>query len=833
MDYINQLENQINRLNSENTANINKLADLESKANVYYTNAEAYKKELAVYDKESVDYKRIESLYNKANTNYINTKKEIDTLNESIFNNKRELGRLKQTITDYNNTVGDLEINEDYEEEPPILVKREVDYSLSTITKQLDKLYELDLYVYIAGVYIPVSSVTISSSFGGTPSASISVPPDPVFLGIGREDRVPVQIFIKDTFSGITANVKYRIPILYNMIGNERDYDNYIKEKNIKNNKILLFSGVITSYSYVTTPDSRMVNIVCDTDLNVLTDLRILHAADVNGLLIEYADGTSGSTKKNLVDPRYLPVSLFYKGFNIKTITGNDLVVSSAPPPPNTTDMNSIPGNEKEWQDKELFRVPGDFMDNMVSFVSTGDTNPKSDLVSFYTEYSKLLRTRQRYLKIPFFDNEGGVVDGQSTFPILAALQTDSAAKFVGEIAQNLGVDTPYDFINSLASLMEYDFALLSTPICRVTPDGVPRLGQMLLKPMMYEAIPPTCNIIQKEHVLEVNYGETVHGVPTRLIARSVDGVAGILGMPGSSEMLTALNLFYPMEYDKSMESLIKSDNAEATPYSGGLLATAEVNEKFTGPFVHKVNLPAWLDYLNLSNSDKESYAKSKNKLTWAKHMWIMLRSEYKTATVTMTFNPYITIGAPAIVIDADTYEGFSLIGYVVSVEHFISKGAATTTVGLNFPRMLSDELKNNGEFRLTNTLEEITNITQDATKAGIIYKYIYGCNAYDFTKTNTFSDNNRNPRKAYINNWRDICTLEEFYDFLAYDPTNPQSYKNWRSNVALKHREATYYKIDIPYLTNRRDPELVNKLTELRKKIIASDIYRQDNTII
>lgn len=832
MSYSDKLGNRIQQLESERDGYKATLETQEKTANNYYNDYLDKKQQLDNMSPDDPNYEAVHKECQDSLDGYYGYSEMASESKEMIASHNQELGDLKKEKEEYDKgeiTKDNMRINEDYEEDPPLTVHRPVTYELSSITKQLNKLYELDLYVYIAGVYIPTASVSISNNVGGTPTATISVPPDPTFLGIGREDRIPVQIFIKDTFSGITSYRKSMIPILFNSLGTTQKYENYIQKNNIHNNKILLFSGTITSYSYVTTSNNRTISLMCDTDLSVLTDIKIFNSGDINGLLTEFPDGSSGSAKRNTVDTRYLPTSLFYHGLELHTINGSKLEIEPAPTPPKQDDF-SIPVVEEPWQEKTPFRVPGDFMDNVTAFLSEGDTNPNSDLVAFYENYCKLIRLKSRYLKVPFFDNVGGIEDTDGgTFPILSAIQKDATGKLIGSIANNISTNTPYDFLNSLSAVMEYEFALLNTPRMIVDDEGIPRMGQMLLKPLFYEALPPTCNIIQKEHILEVNFNERVHGVPTRIIAQSLSGVSGLLGMSGSKEVWGALTLCYPFDYDEKLKKAMDEEGEVTTPYRGGLLDTPEVNEKYTGPYVHKFSLPPWLDYINFSTEDSEEYAKSQSKLLWAKHMFVLSRAEYKTASVTMTFNPYITVGLPAIIIDADTYGDFNLIAYVVSVEHYISKGAATTNVGLSQPRLLKDEMKEDGNYRLTNTLENITKVTQDAKSMDIVYRYLYGCNVYDFMENgNPFKDNKRDPRKAYQNNWRDICTLEEYYDFLAYDPKNPTAYKNWRDHMSLKHREVTYNKIDIPYLTDRRDPDLVKKLEELRDKLLASDIYGQ-----
>ena len=262
MSYSDKLGNRIQQLESERDNYKANLETQEKTANNYYNDYLDKKQQLDNMSPDDPNYETVRKECQDSLDGYYGYSEMASESKEMIASHNQELGDLKKEKEEYDKgeiTKDNMRINEDYEEDPPLTVHRPVTYELSSITKQLNKLYELDLYVYIAGVYIPTASVSISNNVGGTPTATISVPPDPTFLGIGREDRIPVQIFIKDTFSGITSYRKSMIPILFNSLGTTKKYENYIQKNNIHNNKILLFSGTITSYSYLTTSNNRTI----------------------------------------------------------------------------------------------------------------------------------------------------------------------------------------------------------------------------------------------------------------------------------------------------------------------------------------------------------------------------------------------------------------------------------------------------------------------------------------------------------------------------------------------------------------------------------------------
>ncbi len=133
----------------------------------------------------------------------------------------------------------------------------------------LTNLFNIDYRVYIAGVYLPSSSVTINSSFGGLPTCNVALPPYSQFFGMGRQDRVPLQVFVQNTFVG------------------SEDY-------------ILIFDGEITDTGYYNSAVGRefVVNAQSftvffrDTTFRLMSSLEDYAQANVNGE--RFANGTLG-----------------------------------------------------------------------------------------------------------------------------------------------------------------------------------------------------------------------------------------------------------------------------------------------------------------------------------------------------------------------------------------------------------------------------------------------------------------------------------------------------------------------------------------------------------
>lgn len=102
-------------------------------------------------------------------------------------------------------------------------------------------------------------------------------------------------------------------------------------------------------------------------------------------------------------------------------------------------------------------------------------------------------------------------------------------------------------------------------------------------------------------------------------------------------------------------------------------------------------NLSTQPSFLDASESSKALGELFK---TYAKYEYYRSRFETRSATLTLSFNPYIIPGFSAIVLD-NSISNFHVVGYVNSVSHsFSAEGSILTNVVLSYVRTLPEYLK-------------------------------------------------------------------------------------------------------------------------------------------
>lgn len=102
----------------------------------------------------------------------------------------------------------------------------------------------IDYKVYIAGVLVPCSQVTVTTSAPGTSSAQISLPAHPLLIGLGETDRLQVAIFYLDS-SRPDGVLQW----------------------------CLLFEGYLAGQNYVSSPLSREVTFFAMSNISIFNSL--------------------------------------------------------------------------------------------------------------------------------------------------------------------------------------------------------------------------------------------------------------------------------------------------------------------------------------------------------------------------------------------------------------------------------------------------------------------------------------------------------------------------------------------------------------------------------
>lgn len=580
-----------------------------------------------------------------------------------------------------------------------------------------NNLFHIDLKVYIAGVRMPVQSVTITTGFNLIPRATISLPPDSRLYGIGRRDRVPVHVFITDTFSGVN-DVQLGI----------RSSDTYGKD-------ILIYEGEISAFSYHSTAIGKEFVINAQGLLTFMEDINLQTLNSTNEV------ATTCTKGEDLVGMRtmgtltsQLPASLFTRGlFNPK-------------------ENNTI-------------QYPYEFLENSVKYITGAVSNAETTTVgNFYREYtSKKLNLINRIAPMPGFDDDRFFGDKfkSSGFPILKALQDSAVINTLTGLAEDAKTaGSLIDFINVVVNHMEYETAFPNSP----TVSGT-KVPFMYLKPLMYEALPPLCNIIYRSMCSSLSTSETVYKVPTRIRTADLYGATANVSHGANSQIAKyEIYDFWP----KGVE-----DKAMGNDNKNKVTETLLPSESTTGPYMYETQGPRWMSYF--SRGVEGAAAREFND-TIRKHMLLLKIYESRNMSITMPYNPFLVTGYPAVVYDAED-TGFTFIGHLMNVEHTITEHSATTVANLAFVRLVDDELNdvgNNDDLAATNTqlhntVKEISDlVTKKHAPMHEIYQEVLGCGAVksfqDLKDGDIYkSDAHENPAEAYMQTYRRIVTFEEY----------------------------------------------------------------------
>jgi len=597
---------------------------------------------------------------------------------------------------------------------------------------QLSNLFVIDFEVYIAGVKMPSTSITTTSAFNAIPTCTVAMPPDARLFSIGRQDRVPLQVFVSDTLNGpsweTSADGVEKVP-----------------------NYILLFDGEITDFGYSSFGTYKEFVITAESIPAFLKQvqfklLQTMEDYALSGL-------PSGNISSVLVQNHQqatFPTSLFMDGL--------------AP----------------VAKDNKTIEYPTDFLDNVVAFMTnTGSPAPQKTnaVLEFYGAYCDSIKFSDRYARVPYFDdsdpkhnvswNQGATKPG---FPLLKGLQSQT----LYQLYQNMGNSGPvqdsiYNLINYIVASLEYELAVISSP---AYIKG--KMVQLCLKPLLYEALPPSCNILFRSHVSSLTMNENVMEPPTRILYRDVNspGAKAIMDSNDASAA-TILNVhFWPYNNDAVGDS-----NGKNKLSASLIKDPKERSEEFCGPRVFETTAPPWMGYLAGSGETTDINVVCEQLM---KHVYYLKKYERRNLAVTTTFNPYVTPGFPGVVYDTilEGYTGvganLKFMGQVMVVSHTLTKTAVSTQVQMGFTRLLSEE----ADTPLTSTMEAMSDeVTHQVEPMTEIYDTLLGPDSIPRTVADLSDETGEalqqaqlDPSAAYKFIKRNIMTRKQYKDFMGCD---------------------------------------------------------------
>ena len=680
---------------------------------------------------------------------------------------------------------------------------------------QLESIYLTEARVYIAGVLMPVTHVTITTTFNRPPQAELVLPAYSELLYLGERDRIPVHIFVRET-----------------MVESPRF--------------ILLFEGFISETTYVNSALQRSIACVAVSHLDFLNDVQVKFMTQLEDFFTQVIDG-----EQDLY--HYVKTSML--AF------------------PNCLLSYGMVRNDKHEANKDKpIRFPSDYLESIYGYIQEShppansglsDENGKpytedpprkfahaSALTQYFGAQGRALKLLDRFERLPYFDEQGSDgkyaweaedypfqgPDGEegTMFPMIYGIKEAAAFDFITRGANNASpTQSMMELLQYLVEEMEYEFLFISNPAyhspekkdekqeqnakneakskntdpaAALVPQSVSqkiaagaenkqtnsgenkeedkekkpaKLISSCVKPLFTDTMPPACNIMYRSLVDNVSMGVIHKGVPTRLqmqhsssyLAKLAQGVAP-----------TALIMYGLVDYYPSKKYPNFDPDSEAKAQGCLKYISSELlkEEKFTGPWVKQLHTPRWFHYLmehNTKNSVKmkvngeEVDASKVFKERFMRRQLLNLKYFNRQMQAQCMFDPYITPGFPGVVFDSGD-SSFVFAGHVVTVIHTISPEDVNTQVAMNFVRPLHEAV----EVKIPNAVSCIESVTHNKGKLSEIYQRILGADAQEFSEienlvTGTTSETspNNNPSVAYRTKRRNIASFDEYVSFMGF----------------------------------------------------------------
>ena len=427
----------------------------------------------------------------------------------------------------------------------------------------------VDYKVYIAGVLVPCSAVTVTTSVPGSSSAQLSMPAHPLLISLGEGDRLQVAIFYldskKDTaelqwcllFEGYIAGQNYvsspmSREVTFFAMSNISVFDSlYLeflggkgrgrlgKADKITPDEITMkgnyprrfFTEGLKNKVYVKRPFDLVGNIFLattgrflDRDISKRTstkniDQQVTRLVEITS--INRARRNQGSENQYLAQAKEVLIGLKEDS---KTSLASELegLIQG------TQDEDSLRGLLKKI-DEELIKQE---LEKNVGKRNTFVRTPAN--TGFFARYFNLTKLEQHFVASPIIE---GYPDKDVTklpsgmFPML---RTSRGRRYMRAITRQTGRKfgqggNVSSFLTNLFNIASYEILdILAPAICNTDKNGLPkgpfstgestnRIVQHVTKPNTPYGLPPTCNAIFPCMVRSWNLGKQYGSMPTRV----------------------------------------------------------------------------------------------------------------------------------------------------------------------------------------------------------------------------------------------------------------------------------------------------------------------------
>lgn len=314
-----------------------------------------------------------------------------------------------------------------------------------------NRVLEGSFLVYIAGIEVPVSSISVHMGVGGQePTATIDVVPDPLIARLGAEDRLEVVAFYLDQI-----------------------YPD-VESKGAPPRFCLLFEGEILGWGYSNTPLGRRITFSCGNFVRILSDLVPFYLTGPEAIAMNAAlpDSQAG-TLTVLKSPTAFPWSVLFFGFD-----------------------DSLPADDKgryplRPDPKRGIRRPYDLIQNILDLVNTVEAQKRccsTVTTNFYTRYLRRVRLQHRFVPSPLLETEFMYSnEDNAVFPILGSVRDRDVIGVLLNEASQMGMNAPiWGVVQQIFLRMYYETLCISTaPIAQVDRTvGAPSFGEILGPPL-------------------------------------------------------------------------------------------------------------------------------------------------------------------------------------------------------------------------------------------------------------------------------------------------------------------------------------------------------------
>jgi hypothetical protein len=424
----------------------------------------------------------------------------------------------------------------------------------------------IEYLVYIAGVKVPCSAVSVSCSDGGNVTATVALPPNETILNLGMGDRTQVAIFYLDSW-------KYKENPTW----------------------CLLAEGYISGIQYTNSVTSKSIAVSVSSNFNIL-----------NSMYLEFLGGGESSAGKVGKPNNTVPNEITFKGkfpgqlFTVGLENKNQIrapyeliqniflattgeykdkdTVKSASKLDITQEVERIQNlvklnyeektksmtaqekktyeeQEKQRLQKELSTTKSSKTQNLENIVDLQkevvrlevekilkdrNLNARTPVSSgFFYRFFTLTRLQKHILASPMLegliyttkDKEKEPKMPSGVFPML---RTSRGSQYVKALASQSGFKSGENgsakaLLTNLFSIFNYNITeIASPPIFSTDNRGLATgkystqgdsntIGSFISKPNTYFSVPPACNVIFPSMRLTMNHGVSYEGMPTRV----------------------------------------------------------------------------------------------------------------------------------------------------------------------------------------------------------------------------------------------------------------------------------------------------------------------------